>query len=123
MQEIFRKKLTHTDVNYRFSIPTGKLEYFEIPAGEFSRDVNVTDLNNEDHRTRMKTFKCSKRENGYDKPVLPAGWTKFVREKGLRIGDQVIFSTQEAGAGSYALCIRAQKLTSKLFGQAIYLDV
>uniref|UniRef100_A0A6N2M906 TF-B3 domain-containing protein n=1 Tax=Salix viminalis TaxID=40686 RepID=A0A6N2M906_SALVM len=90
-KRLFDKTLSKTDVEYRMVIPMDSLPRFRIPEGEFSKKVDVFDNN-----CCRWSFRCSKRKNDpHPKPVLSAGWIKFVKEKGLKEGDQVIFSVSD----------------------------
>ena len=117
-KRLFEKTLSKTDVEYRMAIPMDSLSAFRIPEEEYSKKVDVFDINR-----RRWSFRCSKRKNDpHPKPVLSSGWIKFVKEKGLKEGDQVIVSVSDKDAAEgLQFRIQARKKV-KLFGQDLWSD-
>ncbi|KAJ6715485.1 hypothetical protein OIU85_026931 [Salix viminalis] len=117
-KRLFEKTLSKTDVEYRMAIPMDSLSAFEIPEAEYSKKVDVFDNNR-----RRWIFRCSKRKHDtHPKPVLSSGWIKFVKEKSLKEGDQVIFSVSDKdGAEGLQFGIQARKRV-KIFGQELWSD-
>ncbi|KAJ6342875.1 hypothetical protein OIU78_010735 [Salix suchowensis] len=117
-RRLFEKTLSKTDVEYRMAIPMDCLSAFEIPEEEYSKKVDVFDIH-----CRRWSFRCSTRKNDpHPKPVLSSSWIKFVKEKGLKEGDQVIFSVSDKdGAEGLQFGIQARK-RFKLYGQELWSD-
>ncbi|KAJ6309165.1 hypothetical protein OIU76_018704 [Salix suchowensis] len=117
-RRLFEKTLSKTDVEYRMAIPMESLSAFRIPEEEYSKKVDVFDID-----CRRWSFRCSKRKHDpHPKPVLSSGWIKFVKEKCLKEGDQVIFSVSDKdGAEGLQFGIQARKRI-KLFGQELWSD-
>ncbi|KAJ6711325.1 hypothetical protein OIU79_007724 [Salix purpurea] len=92
-RRLFEKTLSKTDVSYRMAIPLDSLSAFEIPEEEYSKKVDVFDID-----CRRWSFRCSTRKNDpRPKPVLSSGWIQYVKEKRLKEGDRVIFSVSDRG--------------------------
>ncbi|KAK1568791.1 hypothetical protein Q3G72_028783 [Acer saccharum] len=64
------------------------------------RERHYADLPVIDWTGQVRHFRIYSRPGGiYRKPVFTTGWPQFVREKGLRVGDEVIFSLNQDGDG------------------------
>ncbi|KAJ6309164.1 hypothetical protein OIU76_018703 [Salix suchowensis] len=115
-KRLFKKTLSKTDVSYRMPIPMDSLSAFRIPEGEFSKKVDVLDIN-----CRRWSFRCSTRKNDpRRKPVLSSGWIQYAKEKRLKEGDQVIFSVSDKdGDEGLEFEIQARKRL-RLFGQEFW---
>ncbi|KAF9690251.1 hypothetical protein SADUNF_Sadunf01G0176200 [Salix dunnii] len=121
-RRLFEKTLSKTDVEYRLAIPMDSLsafQAFQIPEGEYSKKVDFFDNNG-----CRWSFRYSTRKNDpHPKPVLSSGWIKFVKEKGLKEGDQVIFSVSDRdGAEGLQFGIEARKRV-QLSGQVLWSDL
>ena len=91
--EIYSKKITKTDAGVRLSVSTDSLDnnFFQLAAGEQSREFVAVDEDNEGQCWRLR---LSIRPNDYRKPVICGGWMKFARDKNVEIGDTVWFSKE-----------------------------
>lgn len=116
-KKLFKKTLSKTDIDYRMAIPMDSLCAFQIPEGENSKEVVAVDIDG--HRW---SFKCTTRsKDPHPKPVLSSGWIRFVKNRGLKEGDEVIFSVaHNDGAEGLQFGIEARKKLTKLFGQDIW---
>ncbi|TXG56643.1 hypothetical protein EZV62_017956 [Acer yangbiense] len=73
----------------------------------------------EDENGKYWVFRLSIRRRGYKKPVLSAGWLRFVKTNNLQIGDQVHFlKEQDTTTGRFKYKIKLAKQV-KLFGAVI----
>ncbi|KAJ6342888.1 hypothetical protein OIU78_010748 [Salix suchowensis] len=57
------------------------------------------------------TFRLSIRrnDNPNPRPVFTGQWTQFVNEKGLKVGDRIVFSRQQAEGDGVQYRIRAER--------------
>ncbi|KAJ6711320.1 hypothetical protein OIU79_007719 [Salix purpurea] len=86
---IFKKKLSKTDVGFRMAIPMKRFAVFRIPQGKHFQSFDFLDMIS---AGRSLSFRCSKRtNNSHPKPILSSDWIKYVKEKGLKEGDEVSF--------------------------------
>ncbi|KAI5592982.1 hypothetical protein BDE02_04G188600 [Populus trichocarpa] len=101
------------------TIPMDSLSAFQIPEGKYSKEVVAVDTDG--HRW---SFRCSmRRKDPHPKPVLSSGWIKFVKNRGLKEGDEVIFSVaHNDGAEGPQFGIEARRKLTKLFGQDIWVN-
>ncbi|XVF58047.1 hypothetical protein PTKIN_Ptkin07bG0031200 [Pterospermum kingtungense] len=83
------KRLTQTDISKRLAIPTQSLPLFpRFEDGGHEIELEVWDEENNDKI--LWKLVCSIRTNGkYPKPVFSKGWLRFVKAKGLSVGDEV----------------------------------
>uniref|UniRef100_A0A7C9CQZ9 TF-B3 domain-containing protein n=1 Tax=Opuntia streptacantha TaxID=393608 RepID=A0A7C9CQZ9_OPUST len=89
---IVEKQLTPTDVQQCFCWPSNSLS--ELPGFNDNHHVEFKVL---DTAGKPWTFVCCTRRTGqHAKPVLRGEWLRFVEEKGLGIGDIVIFYSNGA---------------------------
>jgi hypothetical protein len=74
--------------------------------GEHAIDIEATDT-----IERQWIFRLSiRRENNPNpRPVFTGQWTQFVNEKGLRVGDRIIFSRQQVEGNGVQYSIRAER--------------
>ncbi|XP_011028526.1 PREDICTED: uncharacterized protein LOC105128509 [Populus euphratica] len=116
-KKVFIKTLSKTDIDYRMTIPMDSLSAFQIPEGKYSRAVVAFDITG-----RPWSFRCSTRKKDpRPKPVLSSGWIRFVKDRCLKEGDEVIFSVaHNDGAEGPQFRIEARKKLAKLFGQDIW---
>ncbi|KAB5521485.1 hypothetical protein DKX38_025804 [Salix brachista] len=86
------KVLSPTDISHRLAVPTANRGDFEIPTGQHAINIEVTDT-----LEQPWTFRLSIRRNNNPnrRPVFTGEWIRFVKEKGLRAGDRVVFSRQQ----------------------------
>ncbi|KAG6778320.1 hypothetical protein POTOM_018179 [Populus tomentosa] len=87
-KKLFKKTLSKTDVVYRMTIPMDSLSAFQIPEGTYSKEVVAVDIDG--HRWSFRC--CTRKKDPHPKTVLSSGWIKFVKTRGLKEGDEVIFS-------------------------------
>ncbi|KAK9206257.1 hypothetical protein WN943_016532 [Citrus x changshan-huyou] len=117
---LFSKTLTPTDINDRFSVECKSLASFPpFVAQEYAQDINA-----EDEKGKKWPLRLRIRKGKQKKPVLSAGWRRFVRQKGLQIGDKVLFFTghneAEIATGvKYKIKVqKAVKVFNVVFGHA-----
>lgn len=110
---LFKKTLSKTDVVYRMTIPMDSLSAFQIPEGTYSKEVVAVDIDG--HRWSFRC--CTRKKDPHPKTVLSSGWIKFVKNRGLKEGDEVIFSVaHNDGAEGLQFGIEARKKI-KVLGQ------
>ncbi|KAJ6704544.1 hypothetical protein OIU85_030365 [Salix viminalis] len=84
-----RKTLSETDVEVRFSVPSRwfRENLYSRFGGNFVLDLPVKDRSGE-----VQSFRFSVRtKRKHLKPVISRGWRKFVRAKGLKAGNKIVF--------------------------------
>ncbi|KAK0590625.1 hypothetical protein LWI29_029610 [Acer saccharum] len=123
MAVTFSKLLRRADINSsKLVVPTGALLHFRrILGGRHYMDLPVMDWVG-----RLWNFRFYTRPNGpYEKPVFTVGWARFVREKGLREGDELIFSANQDGDGGfqYEILVLRRPHSFTLSGEPIVTDV
>ncbi|KAJ7002091.1 AP2/ERF and B3 domain-containing protein [Populus alba x Populus x berolinensis] len=111
-KKLFKKTLSKTDVDYRMTIPMDSLPAFQIPEGEHQKEVAAVDIDG--HRWSFRC--CTRKKDPHPKPVLSSGWIKFVKNRGLKEGDEVIFSVPHIDGAEGLFGIEARKKI-KVFGQ------
>ncbi|KAJ0013498.1 hypothetical protein Pint_19715 [Pistacia integerrima] len=85
--KISSKVLSNTDIHNRLSMETRSLQHLpRFPVGQ-----NCQILYLEDEEGETWTFHLIIRKGTYQKPVLSAGWKKFVKKKNLQKGFKVEF--------------------------------
>ena len=115
-KKLFKKTLSKTDVVYRMTIPMDSLSAFQIPEGKYSKEVVAVGIDG--HRWSFRC--CTRKKDVHPKPVLSSGWIKFVKNRGLKEGDEVIFSVpHNDGAEGLQFGIEARKKI-KLLGQDVW---
>ncbi|KAJ0079682.1 hypothetical protein Patl1_22553 [Pistacia atlantica] len=104
--EISSKKLSKTDIENRLSMETRSLEHLPpFPAGQ-----NFQDLYVEDEEEKVWRFRLIIRRGPYQKPVLSAGWRKFVKKKKLQKGFQVkFFKERDEVTGEFKYKIKPEQ--------------
>ncbi|GKV22278.1 hypothetical protein SLEP1_g32160 [Rubroshorea leprosula] len=86
----FVKELTRTDVESMLVIPVAFMNNMpQVQGGHFT-NVTVSDAGG-----REWNFGYYVRANQNPRPVLKSGWCHYVREKGLRVDDIIIFQRLE----------------------------
>ncbi|CAL2236426.1 unnamed protein product [Prunus armeniaca] len=103
------KELTETDVRHKMVLPEGWLDEDHLKGAieEGCREVHFGVLDDKGYHFPLC---CSIRKGRYRKPVLQAeGWLKFVRYKGLRVGDKIIFRPQVNRFRETIFQVRAQR--------------
>ncbi|KAG5229310.1 B3 domain-containing protein [Salix suchowensis] len=105
-QHLFTKLLSPTDTRCRLTIPKANLGDFDIPSGQHAINIVATDT-----IEQRWTFRLSIRRNNHPspRPVFTGQWIRFVREKGLRAGDRIVFSRQQAEGDGVQYRIRAER--------------
>ncbi|TYH78278.1 hypothetical protein ES332_D04G215100v1 [Gossypium tomentosum] len=83
-KELFKKRLTKTDVEKRLSIPSRNKKCFLNFRGKHMAEFKVKDKHGKEWK-----FNCSTRKKDYPKPVLTSGWLLFVQWWNLAVGDEV----------------------------------
>ncbi|GKV22279.1 hypothetical protein SLEP1_g32161 [Rubroshorea leprosula] len=86
----FVKELTTTDVGSMLVIPVPFMNNMPQIQGGHSIHITVSDAGG-----REWNFGYYVRANQNPRPVLRSGWCHYVREKGLRVGDRIIFQCLE----------------------------
>ncbi|KAJ6928010.1 AP2/ERF and B3 domain-containing protein [Populus alba x Populus x berolinensis] len=116
-KKLFKKTLSKTDVVYRMTIPMDSLSAFQIPDGKNSKEVVAVDIAGHQWSFRC----CTRKKDPHPKPVLSSGWIKFVKNRGLKEGDEVIFSVShnDGAEGTLQFGIEARKKI-KLLGQDVW---
>ncbi|XVE49120.1 hypothetical protein DITRI_Ditri01bG0056800 [Diplodiscus trichospermus] len=92
--QLFSKKLKKADIRVRLSFPMKLLNDFRFPQGEDKMEFQVTDHSSQE----SWTFGLSKRNKACHsdpKPVLSSGWRAYVKAKGLKENDKIIFYEQK----------------------------
>ncbi|KAK1559860.1 hypothetical protein Q3G72_019154 [Acer saccharum] len=92
---------------------------------DFLNNFLKADLPVIDWNGQVRHFRIYTRPGGiYRKPVFTTGWPQFVREKGLRVGDEVIFSLNQDGDGGlqYRILVHRRLQLFSLSGQPIIRD-
>lgn len=107
MERISSKTLSNTDIRDKFSMETSSLHF--LPP--FSHGQNFQNLYVEDDEENEWCFRLFIRGRGrYPKPVLSAGWRRFVRDKGLRRGFKVeFFRERDQATGGFKFKIRISR--------------
>ncbi|KAB5574433.1 hypothetical protein DKX38_001627 [Salix brachista] len=105
-QHLFTKVLSPVDTTHRLTIPAPNLGDFEFPTGQHAINIEATDTTEQ-----QWTFRLSIRRNNdpNPRPVFTGQWIRFVREKGLRAGDRIVFSRQQAEGDGVQYRIRAER--------------
>ncbi|KAK0606108.1 hypothetical protein LWI29_034201 [Acer saccharum] len=115
------KRLTRSDiVHNKLAVPTSALPYF---IG-ILQERHYADLPVIDWTGQVRQFRIYARPAVYNKPVFTKGWPQFVREKGLREGDEVIFSFNQDGDGGlqYRILVLRRPQLFSLSGDPIIRD-
>ncbi|KAJ6427704.1 hypothetical protein OIU84_023158 [Salix udensis] len=101
---LFTKVLSPVDTTHRLTVPMANLEDFEFPAGQHAINIEATDT-----IEKQWTFKLSIRPNLTPRPVFTGQWIQFVKEKGLKVGDRIVFSRQQTEGDGVHYRIRAER--------------
>ncbi|TXG65119.1 hypothetical protein EZV62_006394 [Acer yangbiense] len=112
--EIFSKLLTISDVTSGLSIPTGDLLHIPIPKGG-RRYIGLVVKD-----SIGQVWKFHLYPNSHDTLAFTEGWLEFVKAKGVRVGDKVIFST---GNNHEHCSIVVMRSPFTFQGEPIYMDV
>ncbi|TXG53908.1 hypothetical protein EZV62_019164 [Acer yangbiense] len=124
MAVIFSKLLRKTDINSsKLVVPTDALwsHFRQILGGRHCTGLVVMDWVG-----GLWNFRLWTRPNGpYEKPVFTVDWARFVKEKGLREGDELIFSANQDGDGGfqYKILVQRRPHSFTLRGEPIVMDV
>ncbi|CAO2828409.1 unnamed protein product [Amaranthus hypochondriacus] len=96
-EDLFEKVVTPSDVGKlnRLVIPKQHAEKY-FPLETSSSGINGVLLNFEDENEKVWRFRYSY-WNSSQSYVLTKGWSRFVKEKGLKAGDVVAFQRSSAG--------------------------
>ncbi|KAI9176961.1 hypothetical protein LWI28_009259 [Acer negundo] len=114
--EILSKLLTISDVTSGLSIPTGALLHIPIPkGGRHDMGLVVNDSIGQVWKFHLYLYPNSHRL------AFTEGWLEFVKAKGVREGDKVIFSTGNNQDGAYSIVVMRSPFTFQ--GEPIYMDV
>ncbi|KAF9690271.1 hypothetical protein SADUNF_Sadunf01G0178200 [Salix dunnii] len=105
-QHLFTKLLSPVDTTHRLTIPMANLGDFEFPPGQHAINIEATDT-----IEQQWTFTLSIRRNNNPnpRPVFTGQWIRFVKEKGLRAGDRIVFSRRQAEGDGMQYRIRAER--------------
>ncbi|GKV05224.1 hypothetical protein SLEP1_g17256 [Rubroshorea leprosula] len=110
----FVKELTRTDVGSMLVVPAPFMNNMPQVEGGHSINITVPDAGG-----REWTFGYYVRANQNPRPVLKSGWCHYVREKGLRVGDRIIYERLEGFPVRYRIGAR-RRVT--LLGQEVWTD-
>ena len=121
VKSFFRKKLVSTDLKQKLSVPSKKYQQL-FPSlnnidGRLAVEFEARDRNGVPWK-----FSCSIRKMGHPKPVINSkGWLQFARAKGLKEGNEVIFSmhTPRTGSGTSFYTIHVVRKTVPIFGALV----
>lgn len=93
--EVYSKILTEADVSTRLVVESNTIDEFfpAFKAGQDSQDLVVEDENGE-----RWAFRLFIRQGPFGKPIISAGWRRFVESKQAKVGDQVVFSKERVAA-------------------------
>ncbi|KAJ0017331.1 hypothetical protein Pint_09620 [Pistacia integerrima] len=86
---IFSKGITQTAIDHGLCIPTEILHVFP-PFGE-GNHVQHLIFNDMEVEETVWNLRLSVRQEGPPKPVFEGDWVRFVKNKGLKLVDQVLF--------------------------------
>uniref|UniRef100_A0A6N2MPY0 TF-B3 domain-containing protein n=1 Tax=Salix viminalis TaxID=40686 RepID=A0A6N2MPY0_SALVM len=105
-QRRFTKLLSRVDTRHRLTIPKANLGDFEFPTGQHAINIEAADTTQQ-----QWTFRLSVRRNNNPnpRPVFTGQWIRFVKEKGLRKGDRIVFSGQQTEGDGVQYRIRAER--------------
>ncbi|GKV01913.1 hypothetical protein SLEP1_g14424 [Rubroshorea leprosula] len=111
----FEKKLTRTDEGSMLVIPTrfARNHMRRVEGG--SENITVVDVGG-----RVWRFGYYVRRHRNPRPVLRSGWRRYVLEKGLKVGDKIIFERVDGFPERYRIGARRR---IKLFGLEVWTDV
>ncbi|TXG65143.1 hypothetical protein EZV62_006418 [Acer yangbiense] len=118
------KILTQSDITRKIFLPTRILKHFPIPQGTHFVDLWVIDPTEQMWwPLRLYTRPTGKRAC----PVFTVGWRYFVRDKGLKVDDKLIFSRHRVRATDGELQMQytiqvARKSEVSYQGEPVYLD-
>ncbi|KAJ6309175.1 hypothetical protein OIU76_018714 [Salix suchowensis] len=115
-QHLFTKVLSPVDTTNRLNVPTANLEDFEFPTGQHAINIEVTDT-----IAQQWTFRLSIRrnDNPNPRPVFTGQWIRFVKEKGLKAGDRIVFSRQQAEGDGVQYRIKAEREIFKCWANVL----
>ena len=101
------KNLTNTEINCkRLFYPTQHLGI--LPFKKDRRDVEFYVSYRHE---RPLLFRCKKRggKDEYAKPTISTGWSKMVRDKGLSVGDILMFYVEKDDPACYWIEVYTKK--------------
>ncbi|XP_034924380.1 uncharacterized protein [Populus alba] len=100
--KVISKSLSRTDIEERLSVPASCLRFFPMPEGV--REIEFQAI---DTLGKLWNFKLSCRAGGHPKPVITGQWLSFVKDKGVKVGDNVTISHQNNGTneGQYSISV------------------
>ncbi|KAJ6673068.1 hypothetical protein OIU79_024611 [Salix purpurea] len=105
-QHCFTKLLSPTDTTHRLTVPMANLGEFEFPTGQHAINIEATDTTEQQWIFRLS---IRRNNNPNSRPVFTGRWIRFVKEKGLRAGDRIVFSRQQAEGDGVQYRIRAER--------------
>ncbi|KAJ6309174.1 hypothetical protein OIU76_018713 [Salix suchowensis] len=108
-QHLFTRLLSPVDTTHRLTIPMANLGDFEFLTGQHAINIVATDTTEQ-----QWTFTLSIRQNNnpHPTPEFTGQWIQFMKEKGLKVGDRIVFSRQQTEGDGVQYKIRAER---KLF--------
>ncbi|GKV22272.1 hypothetical protein SLEP1_g32154 [Rubroshorea leprosula] len=110
----FVKELTRTDVGSMLVIPVSFMNNMPQVQGGHSINITVSNAGGTEWN-----FGYYVRANQNPRPVLKSSWCHYVREKGLRVGDRIIFQRLECFPVRYRIGAR-RRVT--ILGQEVWTD-
>ncbi|KAL8138813.1 hypothetical protein V2J09_004814 [Rumex salicifolius] len=121
LRYIHHKPLSITDINVRLALPVRLIDYIWGPNDPREREFRVTDRFGEgwDFRAHMRWD-----QHGHQKPeVYGSEWSRFVRIKELRAGDELFFyrhpDPDPAPAPSRVIFVLSIKRSIELLGNIV----
>ncbi|GLT46690.1 hypothetical protein SLA2020_406020 [Shorea laevis] len=109
----FEKELTRTDKGSMLVVPTWfARNHMRRVEGGRSENLTVVDVGG-----RVWRFGYYVRRHRNPRPVLRSGWRRYVLEKGLKVGDRIIFERVDGLPELYRIGARRR---IKLFGQEVW---
>ncbi|GKV53582.1 hypothetical protein SLEP1_g60101 [Rubroshorea leprosula] len=112
----FEKELKRTDEGSMLVIPTRfARNHMRRVEGGRSENITVVDVGGSAWK-----FGYYVRRHRNPRPVLRSGWRRYVFEKGLKVGDRIIFERVDGFPELYRIGARRR---IKLFGKEVWTDV
>ncbi|KAF9690260.1 hypothetical protein SADUNF_Sadunf01G0177100 [Salix dunnii] len=105
-QHRFTKLLSPTDTSHRLTVPMANLGDFEFPTGQHTINIEATDTTEQQWIFRLS---IRRNNNPNPRPVFTGQWIRFVKQKGLRAGDKIVFSRQQIEGDGVQYRIRAER--------------
>ncbi|KAJ6309173.1 hypothetical protein OIU76_018712 [Salix suchowensis] len=105
-QHLFTKRLSAVDTTHGLTIPEANLGDLEFPAGQHAINIVAADTG---EKQWTYTLSIRRNNNPNPRPVFTGQWIQFVKEKGLKVGDKIVFSRQQPEGDGVQYRIRAER--------------